>query len=290
MSKIRKWLDRRLDWLTEKGHHQKVLFLFEKLFYVWMLCMALFLFPMKEVLWSNQGLVSGVLLDDGLLNNLFLKLTYVKSSGNTIFFIHTAAILFALGGIFGGIPKFLVWITGWMLFYGAPPAFNNGYILALNMGFFLIFTFWNSKYSFRHVFNNLVWLGLIAQVILAYFESALYKYMGNTWLNGTSIWNLSHWDIYFNKGLGEFIQDHLWIGIVLTYLGLAYQSLFPFMVWSKRYKKYILMAGIGFHLFTIFFMNLPFFGSIMIISYLLFLEEKWIQQAYNRIAGFWISA
>jgi hypothetical protein len=55
---------------------------------------------------------------------------------------------------------------------------------------------------------------------------------------------------------------------------LGYQLLFPVLVWIKKIKKMFLLLGILMHLYIAFVMGLVEFGSVMIISYIIFWPIK----------------
>jgi hypothetical protein len=54
---------------------------------------------------------------------------------------------------------------------------------------------------------------------------------------------------------------------------LAYQILFPAVVWFKKIKKPFLILGILMHVYISLVMGLVLFGLIMIICYAIFWEK-----------------
>jgi hypothetical protein len=61
-----------------------------------------------------------------------------------------------------------------------------------------------------------------------------------------------------------------WLFIALNYVVLAYQLLFPVLVWIKKIKKPFLILGILMHLYIAFVIGLVSFGFVMILPYIYF--------------------
>ena len=108
------------------------------------------------------------------------------------------------------------------------------------------------------------------QICLVYFISGLAKLMDSDWQNGLA---LSQTFLVQDFSL-PFYYNHIQNGgIVLkitNYVIIAYQLMFPVLIWIKKFEKPLLAFGILQHLFIALFMGLPSFGFIMIIAYSIF--------------------
>lgn len=121
----------------------------------------------------------------------------------------------------------------------------------------------------KTAFHNMALAGIKIQICLAYFLAAWFKLTDATWLNGSAVHQIFQIPEYTN---GLLMSLPLWLCIVLNYATMAYQLLFPFSIWFRSCKIYLLAFGIIQHLIIAFCMGLFSFGIIMIICYLLFLK------------------
>jgi len=265
------------DWFLKKVNHPKAMWVFEKLVYLWFLVFALVLFPIKDILYGTDSFMFGVRLDDGLLNNFFLKLVYSKSWATKIYFLHVGAALWAFIGIpkvFHFVPKIIVFLTGWMFYYAAPPVFNGGYVLMISYSFFLIFSLPNSRSNFWIVLTNLSYIGIVLQLLVVYSTAAILKWQGHTWIDGSAAWLAANYSTYQNDTMLRFFSKNHWFALIINYAAFGYQTVFPLLVWFRKIKKPLLFIGVVFHLYTVFVMGIHFFGIAMMLAYLLFLDEK----------------
>ena len=82
-------------------------------------------------------------------------------------------------------------------------------------------------------------------------------------------------EYFILPGLRELLfQAPNFIFLVLAWSAILTEILFPFLVWSAKTKKWILLAGICMHAFIAIGMSLPDFGLVMLIPYLLFISEE----------------
>lgn len=277
MSNIKAFISKNIDLLVDKVQHPSSLFVFEKLVYLWFIAMGILLFPIREILFGENTYMFGVRLEESLINNFILKGVYVKTLTITIFTTHILASIWAIISIpriISFIPKILVFITGWMLFYAAPLVYNGGYILMLAYSFYLIFSNPKSKHSFWIITSNFAYIGIVFQLLVVYGSAAYIKWTGNTWWDGIAVWNAAHISAYSNPWITELYSNNHWIVYLINYVALFYQTAFPIVIWFKKIKKPVLLIGLLFHGFTIFVMELYFFGSAMVLAYLLLLDEN----------------
>lgn len=263
-----------LDWFSSGYQKKANIVLFEKLLYLWFIIEALWFFNIRGMLWGTDSFFMIPQHSQGVLNNLYYFLIYNRGYADLIYFTHIAAAVLALFGWFRWIPKFIVYLTGYMMFYAAWPAYNGGFMLCLLYSFFLMFSYVKSKKTFWIVLSNLALVACMVQLCLVYSEAAVYKMTGVTWWNGDSIWRGLHFDEYSGPWIRNLLLDQTILLIFFNIIAFAYQSLFVFIVWFKKLKYPVLIIGLIFHLFIAFFMNIPDFGFAMIIGYALFIDES----------------
>ena len=110
------------------------------------------------------------------------------------------------------------------------------------------------------------------QLCLVYFDTAVLKCTGTTWLTGTAI----HY-VLFNHEVGQFNFEWLatypmLIG-VLTLAALWIEFALPFLLWFRPTRRWIALSGVLLHLGIVPLVNAPLFGEQMTALYLLFLDR-----------------
>jgi hypothetical protein len=106
------------------------------------------------------------------------------------------------------------------------------------------------------------------QLLLVYAAAAAHKFTGTTWLDGSAMARVAA-DPTFNLG---FLLNWPWLCVALTYVTLAWMTLFPFAVWWRPSRRIWLIAGTLFHLCTALFMGIPQMGLAFIVCYLVWVH------------------
>lgn len=133
----------------------------------------------------------------------------------------------------------------------------------------------NRTYDQIKIFmHNVSLIALTLQVCIVYAYSALAKWYDADWISGESVYLTSKAFHYSRSFIVNHVDSFHFITILITYILLIYQTLFPFLVWIKKTKNYFLLFGALMHLYIAFIMGLFFFGWIMVISYVLFIDFK----------------
>ncbi len=133
----------------------------------------------------------------------------------------------------------------------------------------------NTKLKQLRLFlQNMAILFIQVQVMLLYFISGLSKLAYPAWLDGSAIQQIlmiNHFSAIHLPARNIFLSFFI---VLITYAVLAFQLLFPFLVWWPKVKPYFLLFGILMHLYIAFFMGLPDFAFIMLLGYLYFWPRR----------------
>lgn len=138
--------------------------------------------------------------------------------------------------------------------------------------------------SFSSSISNLTLLMAKIQICIVYFVAGHAKLQGELWSNGTAL--------YYTLSVAEMslatVRDFVKVAhpvflVLPTYTVLVFQLSFPFLVWNKNFKRFLLPLGMAIHLGISLVMGLTFFGYALCVSYLLFYEE---QQAKKILSSF----
>jgi hypothetical protein len=268
-----------IGWVAGPVQAPYRMLLLEKLLYLWLIVSALIYLPIRDLLWGEGSLFAVSQAHQGLVANLYCLLNYSRHLDGVIFFLHLGSAVLAFLGLFRFIPKAIVYLTGYMLYYAAYMTFNGGMIVCLLFSFYLIFSSPGSKPGIRAVFTNLAFIACVTQVLLIYAEAAATKWVGIDWREGSAIYYAIHLRHYADGWVAELFGSQKFLLVIAAYLTLLYQTVFPFLIWFRKFKYPLLAAGVLFHLGIAVFLSLYDFGLALIVAYALFVDESWAKRA-----------
>lgn len=272
---------------------------FRKVLYLFMLFNALTLLPIVEDLYGYYGLVGTKGWDVHVpihLQGTRALINVLNHPSNSVYYwvyivFVVAQIIFLITGLLNKWPRFsalMIYFLTINLHMKGYLAFTAGEVLLNMVLFYLLFIskpkangLWG---ELQNVLNNTFYWILILQICLLYFFSGAYKLYDVHWQDGTAIQYVAKIDAYSSPLLYIF-RENYWLSAIATYFALAYQLFFPVAVWIRKIKIPYLIFGVFFHLFIAFGMGIFYFGWIMIVMYLLFLDEKhmaWIRSKLSR--------
>lgn len=212
----------------------------------------------------------------GGIKNLPFFLNNHYSKGIAICCIIFVSVL-ALLGLFrrsGYVANALLWLLVLNLNNYLYATLTSGdYLLNQLLFFNIFFCMKNSSQAFfddlKTAFHNMALAGIKIQVCLCYFLAGWFKLTDAAWLDGSAIYQIFQIPEYTN---GLLMSMPFWFCVILNYATMAYQLLFPCIIWFRPFKIYLLAFGIIQHLVIAFCMGLFSFGIIMILCYILFLK------------------
>jgi hypothetical protein len=109
------------------------------------------------------------------------------------------------------------------------------------------------------------------QLAIIYLASFWWKAKGHTWWDGTALFYVLHL-----REVRQFPVSQLFYNVWILRLGswtvMTFELLFPVLVWLKRFRTPVLIAGLLFHLSLEYTLNIPMFQWEMLSSYVLFLD------------------
>ncbi len=282
---------------------------FRRVLYWFLIANTLSLLPAAHEIWAYDGLVGtrGWFTDLGLFEqgsygwlNLLSHPANSKYEWVYILFI-VFQLLFLLTGLLRVLPVFssvMVYFFTVNLFHKGYLAFTGGEVIINLLLFYLIFIQCNRSHKgiggllrrqngspeftfLQNLFNTTFYVLMLIQICVVYFASSLFKLMDETWVNGDAIMFISRIDVYSCYVFEWMFSDSPTLSWIATWSALAYQMLFPVLVWVRRIKVPYLILGTLFHLGIAFGMGIFSFGIIMILCYVLFLDEHQIAKLRN---------
>ena len=254
---------------------------FKRLLYLFVVIKCVYWLCYFDLLFGNNSIVYSPNQSIGVFKNLAYILSVYPSHNLSLAFILLIST-FSCINFFKHlyfIPDLFIWFMVININNKIYPTLTGGDHLLAQFLFFNAFltsaSVTNSTWrtSIKTVLHNLAVLAVIIQICLVYFLSALAKLTDEGWLFGSaliSISQINHFSLYSLK----YEQLFNPFFVILNYLVLAYQLLFPFLIWFQKIKKPLLIFGVLMHLYIAFVMGILAFGIIMVLAYIYFWPMK----------------
>jgi predicted DCC family thiol-disulfide oxidoreductase YuxK len=121
------------------------------------------------------------------------------------------------------------------------------------------------------------------QMAVLFFYSATDKLRTDEWWSGDAIWlALSTYEFY-NPIFLHLLARQYWLVNVATYATLLIELAFPFLIWQRSTRPFLLSAAIFLHLMFGILLRLIYFSSVMIVGHMSFVRPEWL----HRLGAWW---
>ncbi len=114
------------------------------------------------------------------------------------------------------------------------------------------------------------------QMAVLFFFSAAHKLGEQEWWQGDAIWYVFSLTEYYSGNLLDLFAAHFWIVNIATYGTVLIEIAFPFLIWQRTTRAWLLAGAVLLHLLFFFFLGLYYFSWVMIMGHLSFLRTQWI--------------
>lgn len=121
------------------------------------------------------------------------------------------------------------------------------------------------------------------QMAILFFVSATDKLTGTDWRDGDAVWLVFVDNNYYHSGLLALLASNYWLVYLATYGTIAIEIVFPFLVWTRRFRPYMLAAAVFLHLQFALLMKLYYFSFVMVMGHMSFLRHEWL----SRLGAAW---
>ena len=121
------------------------------------------------------------------------------------------------------------------------------------------------------------------QMAVVFFFSGAEKIRGDPWWKGDTVWLVFTLDEYYNKPVLDLLASHYWLVHVATYGTILIEIAYPFLIWQRDSRPYMLAAAIFLHLQFALLMGLIYFSFVMIMGHMSFLCPEWL----NALGAAW---
>jgi predicted DCC family thiol-disulfide oxidoreductase YuxK len=126
------------------------------------------------------------------------------------------------------------------------------------------------------------------QMAVVFFYSGASKLKGDDGWNGDAIWLVFTSEEYHNGPFVDFLASHYWLVNAATYGTVLIEIAFPFLIWQRATRPYLLAAAVLLHLQFAALMGLFYFAFVMIAGHMSFVRPEWLKRlgaAWKRMMG-----
>lgn len=117
------------------------------------------------------------------------------------------------------------------------------------------------------------------QIAYVYISSAIAKIANRRWQTGLALRDVLSSPVFAEWPMYIDFRPLVW---GMTYGTLIFELGFPTLIWWKKARNWLLLAGIGFHVMIDVLMVIPIFSAIMIVCYPAFLEDEEVRRFFAR--------
>jgi predicted DCC family thiol-disulfide oxidoreductase YuxK len=126
------------------------------------------------------------------------------------------------------------------------------------------------------------------QMAILFFYSGTSKLGGKEWLDGEALWMVFSLREFYDGLLLDLLARHFWLVNVATYSTILIEIAYPFLIWQRSTRPYLLAAAIVLHLQFAVFMDLFYFSFVMTMGHMSFVRIEWLHrlgEAWKRAMG-----
>lgn len=120
-------------------------------------------------------------------------------------------------------------------------------------------------------------------IAFVYFDSIFYKSASNLWTKGLGMWLPASLPQVTHLGTESFLLNSRFLSLLLGYLTFAFEAVFLFTFFRKKWRIPLLLIGIGLHLGIVIEFPLPWFGLGVSALYILMVPVSFWKKISNRL-------
>jgi predicted DCC family thiol-disulfide oxidoreductase YuxK len=121
------------------------------------------------------------------------------------------------------------------------------------------------------------------QMAVLFFYSGVGKIGGEDWWNGDAVWIVFTTHEHYSKLILDVLAHHYWIVNAATYGTILIEVAFPFLIWQRATRPYLLAGALFLHAQFGLLMGLIYFSFVMMMGHMSFLRPEWLA----RLGAWW---
>jgi hypothetical protein len=176
----------------------------------------------------------------------------------------------------------LVWLGIMSLNLDAPAVDNAGdqllRIWAMYLALYAVLTpsrLWSAlPWSGAAAAPAPTWVLRIFQVQLTviYVATIIEKLPGDSWREGTAVYYAFGLEDFARFPVPDVLAESLVVSNLLTWVTIGLELSLPFLLWTRRTRRFAIVAGVGLHVAFDYALRVGFFLPAMVLGYLAFLR------------------
>lgn len=112
------------------------------------------------------------------------------------------------------------------------------------------------------------------QLTVIYVATIVEKLPGETWRAGTAVYYAFALDDFARFPVPNVLAGSLVLSNILTWLTVALELSLPFLLWTRRTRRFAIVAGVGLHVGFDYALRVGFFLPAMAIGYVAFVRPE----------------
>ncbi len=120
------------------------------------------------------------------------------------------------------------------------------------------------------------------QLAMVYFSSFLWKNQSSQWADGTAVYYISRLEA-FRRFPVPYLFEHLWTVQLLTWGSVVLDFLLATFIWIIEFRYTLLAAGILYHLFMDYSINVQLLQAPFLAAYATFVEPEHLSRLMNAL-------
>ena len=126
------------------------------------------------------------------------------------------------------------------------------------------------------------------QMAVLFFYSAVTKLPRFEWVDGSALWVVFTLDEYYSPLILKVLASQYWLANTGTYATILIELAFPFLIWQKATRPYLLADALVLHALFAVFLGLYYFSFVMMMGHMSFVRPEWLTRlglAWKRRMG-----
>ena len=115
------------------------------------------------------------------------------------------------------------------------------------------------------------------QMAVIFFYTGVSKIKWEEWRDGDAVWLVFITNDYYNSLILDLFARQYWLSNVVTYATIFIEVAYPFLIWQRRTRPYLLAAAVALHVQFAVFLALIHFSFVMIMGHISFVRPEWLQ-------------
>jgi hypothetical protein len=122
------------------------------------------------------------------------------------------------------------------------------------------------------------------ELSLVYVITALWKVQGQSWTGGSALFYIYHLIEFQRFPIPDWLLEPVMLKLA-TWAAVVLEFCLGTLIWIKRFRYKVLLAGLLFHLTLEYSLNIPMFQWDILSAYVLFVDAEDLEKLWQRVRG-----